>query len=155
LLSELIRFDTRNPGGDEAALATSLYEKLRALEADEVDLVRVTDGHAYVAARFGTPRLLVNAYLDTVPTGAGWSPPPHEPHVENGRLYGLGSADTKGAIAAILAAIAEVRPRDTLVLFSGDEEHGGCCMRAFLASGRASGIERAVVCEPTSLRVGT
>src|SRR5262249_39631169 len=154
LLSELIGFDTRNPGGDEAALAASLYEKLRALEADEVDLVRV-GSHAYVAARYGTPRLLVNAHLDTVPTGAGWSRPPLQPHLENGRLYGLGPADTKGPPAATRAALAEVNPKGTLVLFSGDEEHGGSCMRAFLASGRAQGIERAVVCEPTSLRVGT
>ena len=154
LLAELIAFDTRNPGGDEAALATLLYGRLRALDADEVDLDRIGD-HAYVVARYGTPRLLVNAHIDTVPVAPGWSRPPHEPHVEDGKLYGLGSADTKGAIAAILTAIAEVRPKDTLVLFSGDEEHGGSCMRTFLQSGRAKGLERAIVCEPTQLRVGT
>jgi acetylornithine deacetylase len=154
LLAELIRFDTRNPGGDEAALATLLYGRLRALSADEVDLDRVGN-HAYVTARFGTPRLLVNAHIDTVPDAPGWSRSPHEPYIEDGKLYGLGSCDTKGAIAAILTAIEEVRPKDTLVLFSGDEEHGGSCMRAFLSSGRAKGLERAIVCEPTGLRVGT
>ena len=154
LLAELIAFDTRNPGGDEAALATLLYGRLRALGADEVDLDRVGN-HAYVTARFGTPRLLVNAHLDTVPDNPGWSRPPHQPHIEDGKLYGLGACDTKGAIAAIVSAIEEARPRDTLILFSGDEEQGGSCMRTFLASGRSAGIERAIVCEPTGLRVGT
>jgi acetylornithine deacetylase len=40
------------------------------------------------------------------------------------------------------------------VLFSGDEEKGTTALRAFLASGRARGLERAIVCEPTSCRVG-
>src|SRR5262245_19635093 len=117
-LAELIGFDTRNPGGDEAALATLLYEKLRALDADEVDLERVAGGHASVVARYGTPRLLVNAHIDTVPASAGWTRSPHESYVQGGQLFGLGSADTKGAIAAILGAIGEVRPKNTMVLFS-------------------------------------
>jgi acetylornithine deacetylase len=154
-LCELVRFDTRNPGGDEAALATILYEQVRALEADEVDLERTPNGHAYVVARYGTPRLLVNAHLDTVPAAPGWSRPPLEPHLAEGRVTGLGAADTKGALAAILGALSQVRPRDTMILFSGDEEHGGTCMRTFLQSGRARGLERAVVCEPTRLRPGT
>jgi acetylornithine deacetylase len=77
------------------------------------------------------------------------------PHHEGEHLFGLGSADTKGAIAAIVAAAEVARPRDTLVLFSGDEEHGATCMRHFLASPHRQGLERAVVCEPTSMGVGT
>jgi acetylornithine deacetylase len=71
------------------------------------------------------------------------------------RLYGLGTADIKGAIAAILEALAAGPvTRPVGVLFSGDEEHGGSCVRAFLDSGAARGLERAIVCEPTSCRVG-
>jgi acetylornithine deacetylase len=68
---------------------------------------------------------------------------------------GLGAADTKGAIAAILTALGQRTPRDTMILFSGDEEVGGRVLRAFLDTGRAAGIERAIVCEPTSCRAGT
>jgi acetylornithine deacetylase len=40
------------------------------------------------------------------------------------------------------------------VLFSGDEEVGARCTSAFVASERIRGIERALVCEPTSRKVG-
>ena len=40
------------------------------------------------------------------------------------------------------------------MLFSGDEEKGGTCIRAFLDSEAARGLERAIVCEPTGCRVG-
>ena len=40
------------------------------------------------------------------------------------------------------------------MLFSGDEELGGTCLREFLASERRHGLVRAVVCEPTGCRLG-
>jgi acetylornithine deacetylase len=115
-----------------------------------------------VYARFGddAPSLLVNAHLDTVPANSGYTSPPHTLVERDGRLHGLGAADTKGAIAAILEALAiraaEQRlPRGVGVLFSGDEERGSnSCIRAFLSSDRARGLSRVIVCEPTGGRVG-
>jgi acetylornithine deacetylase len=158
LLERLIAARSHNPDGDEPALAALLAEELRARHPDEVALVEVPRPHArgaYVLARWGTPRLVVNAHLDTVPVNAGWSSDPFTARSDGGRLFGLGAADTKGAIAAILTALEERRPRDLLVLFSGDEEHTGTCMRAFLRSPAAHGLRRAIVCEPTRLAVGT
>jgi acetylornithine deacetylase len=158
LLQELVRFRTDLEGGQEPELAEHLGRALAARGADEVwvDTVTRLDGPpaAYVAARFGTPRLLVNAHLDTVPANTGWSGDPWTPRLVDGRLIGLGSCDTKGAIAAILSALDQVRPRDTLVLFSGDEEHGNVVMRTLAARGLGESIQRAVVCEPTGLRLG-
>jgi acetylornithine deacetylase len=155
-LAELISFDTRNPDGDERPLVQRLAGELRALGAATVDEVEVGE-HAYVYARFGSddPRLLLNAHLDTVPANDGYTSPPHLLVRRGDRLYGLGTADIKGAIAAILEALAAGPvTRPVGVLFSGDEEHGGSCIRAFLDSGAARGLERAIVCEPTSCRVG-
>src|SRR5262245_42410346 len=104
LLAELIRYDTRNPGGNEAELANHLMARLQQLGADQLRSERVGE-HAYLLAVFGRPRVLVNAHLDTVPPAAGWSRPPHDPWLDGGRLYGLGAADTKGAIAALLGAL--------------------------------------------------
>lgn len=154
-LERLIRVDTRNPGGDERAMARLLEAALRARGAEEVRVREQAGGHAYVWARFGRPRLLVNAHLDTVPANAGWTAEPHAPRRADGRLYGLGACDTKGAIAAILCALEAARPRDVAVLFSGDEEHRGTSLRAFLDEGGADGVTQAIVCEPTSLRAGT
>src|SRR5881394_3610434 len=148
-LAELISFDTRNPEGDEWPLVQRLAAELRALGATSVDQVEVGD-HGYVYARFGdgTPRLLLNAHVDTVPANEGYTSPPHLLVRRGDRLHGLGTADIKGAIAAILEALAAGPvTRSVGVLFSGDEEHGGSCVRAFLDSEAARGLERAIVCE--------
>src|SRR5678815_2367624 len=155
-LAELVSFDSRNPEGDERPLVERLGAELRALGASSVEEADVGE-HAYVYARFGgdTPRVLLNAHVDTVPANDGYTSPPHLLVRRGSRLYGLGTADIKGAIAAILEALAAGPvTRPVAVLFSGDEEHGGGCIRAFLDSGAARGLERAIVAEPTSCRVG-
>lgn len=164
LLAELVAFPTQQAGpergaGDERALCDHLAPMLRARGADQVivgDATRTDGGPgAYVFARWGTPRLVINAHVDTVPANAGWSRDPWTPHIADGRLYGLGSADTKGAIAATLIALDAAKPRDVGVLFSGDEEAGSHVMTAFLASPHAAGIENVIVCEPTARAAGT
>jgi acetylornithine deacetylase len=133
-----------------------LGAELRALGAASVEEALVGE-HAYVYARFGSdrPRVLLNAHVDTVPANEGYTSPPHLLVRRGDRLYGLGTADIKGAIAAILEALAAGPiTRPVGVLFSGDEEHGGGCIRAFLDSDAARGLEQAIVCEPTSCRVG-
>jgi acetylornithine deacetylase len=161
LLARLIAHRTHNPGGDEPALAALLGRELSARGADKVDVVEVPrDGAtgAYVLARWGRPRLLVNVHLDTVPPNAGWTADPfvaRRVDVADGeRVVGLGASDTKGAIAAVLCALDAKRPHDTAILFSGDEELNNTCMRRIIETGALSTIERAIVCEPTSLQVG-
>ncbi|MGE3764857.1 MAG: M20 family metallopeptidase [Kofleriaceae bacterium] len=164
LLAELVRFPTQQANaqrgpGNERALCEHLAPLLQARGADEV-LVESsprTDGSpgAYVFARWGTPKRVINAHVDTVPANAGWSREPWDPHVEGDKLYGLGSSDTKGAIAATLVALDGARPRDVGVLFSGDEEAGSRIMEAFLATPLAAPIEEVIVCEPTARAAGT
>ncbi len=158
-LADLVAFDTQNPSGNERPLALHLARELAALGADNVEAFTAGRHHG-VLARFGAaPKLLLNAHIDTVPANNGYTAPPHRLVERDGRLYGLGSCDTKGSIAAILEALAQRRStkapiRDVAVLFSGDEEKGATVARAFLASPRVRGLERAIVCEPTSCRVG-
>ena len=162
-LADLVRFKTQQAGadniaGDERPICEYLAPLLRARGADDVVVGTgtCTDGRegAYVFARWGTPKRIINAHIDTVPANAGWSRDPWAPHIENGRLYGLGSADTKGAIAATLVALESGRPRNAGVLFSGDEEAGSGVMQAFLASPHVAGIAEVIVCEPTARAAG-
>ena len=159
ILSSLVSFRSDVVEGNERPLADHLAALLRERGPDEItiaDVPRPGDGKpaSYVYARFGTPKLLVNAHLDTVPPNADWSSDPFVPRIEGDRLYALGAADTKGAAAAILAALDEATPRDTGILFSGDEEFSSVAMRAFVASPHRAVLERAIVCEPTNLKVG-
>ena len=160
-LAELVAFDTRNPGGDERSLAEYLARRLTALGARTTEVFS-TAGHYSTFACFGAqiPSLILNAHIDTVPANTGYSADPLTLVRRGNRLHGLGSADTKGAIAAILEALGELKasgamPSSLAVLFSGDEELGGACIRDFLDSERSSGLDRAIVCEPTGCRVGT
>jgi len=163
LLAELVALPTQQPGpargaGDELALCNYVAPMLRAAGADEVivEVARRSGGEpgAYVFARWGAPHRLINVHIDTVPANAGWSRDPWTPYVADGRLYGLGSADTKGAMAATLVAVTGTKPRDFGVLFSGDEEAGSSVIRAFLAGPHAAAIRQVIVCEPTTRTAG-
>ena len=57
-----------------------------------------------VATPPGAPRLTFFAHVDTEAPSGGWSSPPGEAAVRDGRVYGLGAADDKGGLVA--AAVA-------------------------------------------------
>lgn len=158
-LRKLVAFDTRNGSGNEIACVNWLAEALRAhapdtLIVETVGRSRGKTDSAFVLASWGQPKTVLNVHIDTVPSGEGWTADPLTLVERDGRAYGLGTSDIKGAAAAILAGLDDVRPRDVAILFSGDEEHGSEVMPAVIERGHLSGIERAVVCEPTSCRVG-
>lgn len=158
-LAELVAVDTQNPTGDERPLVSALASELVALRASRVERLSVGRHHGVFAAFGPSPRLLVNVHVDTVPANRGYTTPPLVLVERGGRLHGLGAADTKGAAAALLEALAhraQAGPpvEGTAVLFSGDEESGNTVLRAFVASSHVRGLEQAVVCEPTGCRVG-
>jgi acetylornithine deacetylase len=98
--------------------------------------------------------LLFVAHLDTVPAN-GWSRDPFTTWVSNNRLYGRGACDTKGSLAAMLAALDSIKdqkPRATIVVAgSVDEEFRKKGARALgQTKPRFSG---AVVGEPTDLEM--
>jgi acetylornithine deacetylase len=163
LLADFIRFPTQQAGadgqaGNERALCEHLVPLLQARGADEVvfgTAPRSEGGEgAYVFARWGTPKRVINAHVDTVPANAGWTTDPWTPKITSDRLYGLGSADTKGGIAVALTVLETLEPRDVGVLFSGDEEAGSGVMRAFLETPHVKQIREVLVCEPTARVAG-
>jgi len=94
----------------------------------------VSPGRDNVVARLGAtvpdaPTILWDAHQDTVPVG-GMSIEPFTPIVRDGRLYGRGSCDVKGGMAAMLVAIDRLRtsggPRLANVVFTAtvNEEFG-------------------------------
>ncbi len=156
LLAELVRMPTQQGGGDERALCAHLAPLLRARGAERVDIGEGlrSDGSpgAWVFATWGTPHRVINAHVDTVPANSGWSRDPWTPAIADGKLFGLGSADTKGAIAATLVALDTAKPQNFGVLFSGDEEAGSRILTQFLA--QPTQIKEVIVCEPTKRVAG-
>lgn len=101
------------------------------------------------------PRLLLNGHLDTVGV-EGMTIEPWTPTITDGRMWGRGSCDMKGGVAALLAAAHRLaassnRP-NLLVALTSDEEHASIGMADLVADGRRL-ADLAVVCEPTELSV--
>jgi succinyl-diaminopimelate desuccinylase len=73
--------------------------------------------------------ILVATHYDTVPAGTGWHHDPFKLTIEDGRAFGRGAADDKGAIACAMGALRELatlKPRANVALLaSPDEEVGG------------------------------
>ncbi len=108
------------------------------------------EGHVSWFARRGSPAVLFNVHLDTVPNGEGWSSDPLELRISEGRAYGRGACDIKGAAAALLS-LAEEGPDNMALLFTSDEEGaGGCCVSRFLETEESRSFHQVVVAEPTS-----
>jgi succinyl-diaminopimelate desuccinylase len=61
--------------------------------------------------RYGTaaPHFMFAGHVDVVPVGdeSKWTSPPFEPTIRNGKLYGRGAEDMKGAIACFIAAAVD------------------------------------------------
>ncbi|HEX8069609.1 MAG TPA: acetylornithine deacetylase [Pyrinomonadaceae bacterium] len=98
--------------------------------------------------------LALVGHTDTVPFDPSW-PEALTLTERGGRLYGRGACDTKGFIAAALAACARVelaRLKRPLALVCTADEEVGCLGAKRLAEARAFRARHAVVGEPTSLR---
>ncbi|MEP6801922.1 MAG: M20/M25/M40 family metallo-hydrolase [Acidobacteriota bacterium] len=89
------------------------------------------EGRNVVARRGeGSPCLLLNSHLDTVPAVDGWTADPWTPRIEGDRLVGLGSSDAKASVAALLEAfltapLPENGGGSLLFAATCDEETGG------------------------------
>jgi acetylornithine deacetylase len=164
LLAELVAINSVNgsmqAGPGEGALADYVADRGRVLGAD-VALDEVLPGRPNVTVRLpatsGTERprrLLFDVHLDTVPLDS--MPDALVPRVEGGRMWGRGSCDTKGSLAAVLTAMGrlagETRGRGAEVVLLGtvDEEY----LKRGIAHAVAGGLaaDAAIVGEPTNLR---
>ncbi|MCG3162627.1 MAG: N-formyl-4-amino-5-aminomethyl-2-methylpyrimidine deformylase [Acidobacteria bacterium] len=176
-LTELVQIPSENtpPTGSELGCQQYVHERLSGLGLksemyDIRDVPGLTEHTAFrherdyagrpnVAALWqgsgGGRSLLLSGHIDTVPRGsARWSRDPFGAAIEGNRLYGLGSNDMKGGIAAMLVAVealkeAGVKLRgDLLVETIVDEEFGG--VNGTLA-GRLRGhnADAAIITEPS------
>jgi acetylornithine deacetylase len=164
LLSELIGIESVNPaypGGSrgEAAVADFVEQRCRRLGLD-VERRPVLPGRDNVVATLrpmgARRRLILEAHMDTVGLG-GAGERALRPEVRDGRVHGRGACDTKGSLAAMLAAVELLLERrrehatEVVLLATVDEEHNFRGVLSYAQSGATA--EAAIVGEPTGLRV--
>ena len=104
-----------------------------------------------VSHRTDHVELAIVGHTDTVPYDPNWSEATNLTE-RDGKLYGRGSCDTKGFIAAALTALETTKPQKPLALvFTADEEIGLVGAKV-LAENKALDIRYSIVGEPTSLQ---
>lgn len=118
LLKELVAIPSVNPMGRDdfgpEFYETRLTEHLMGFFERlgvEHEQIKVVPGRSNVIARYDNPgattTILLDAHQDTVPVD-GMTIEPFTPVERGGRLYGRGSCDVKGGMAAILAAFSRI-----------------------------------------------
>lgn len=163
LTRELIRFETINPPGNETPCAEHLGGILERA-GFRIAYYPLAENRANLIASIGggggsRKPLCMSGHTDVVPLGAApWSVPPFAGDVAGGKVYGRGSTDMKGGVAAIVAAAVELAPHlegtPGLVLAITASEETGCQGANFLvdldgALGEAGAL---IVAEPTANR---
>jgi succinyl-diaminopimelate desuccinylase len=154
LTERLVSYDTSTPDGiTKAAGFVKGWLESRDIPVEELDI----RGMPLLAAKVGaaaSPRVVFHGHLDVVP---GHEEQFH-PRVAGDRLYGRGAYDMKGALAAMMGAVQELRDApDVSVVFAvvPDEESEEEVDRgtSFLIQNGFTG-DFAITGEPTDLHIG-
>ena len=154
LCREMVRIPSLS--GDEGRLAAFVAERMTAAGL-EVGTDRFGSVLGVKRGSGPGPTLHFDAHLDTVPPAdaGAWTHDPFGGEIEGGRLFGLGAADTKGSLAAMIEAAGALEAfRGTLLVSAsvGEEDLTSAAFGELLDRRPADLV---LVGEPTSLRLGT
>lgn len=162
LTRELVRFQTINPPGNEAPCARYLGSLLESV-GFSIEYHSMGENRDNLIASIGKPNgtlpICFSGHTDVVPLGAAaWSMDPFAADIADGKIYGRGTTDMKGGVAAFVAAALRLAPRlanspGVVLVITAGEERG--CEGALLLQERGV-LPKAgavVVAEPTANRV--
>lgn len=155
LLQNLIRIESYS--GKERALADFIENQMYKLGFDRVWRDRCGNIIGFMAGHANEhKKLLFDAHMDTVGISDTWSRLPFEGQIEQELIYGRGTTDTKGAMAAALTGVAYAKEDGKLfwdVFIScsvGEEFHEGVALKEIMDSINPDAV---VICEPSNLKV--
>ncbi len=113
LCRELVRHESLS--GQEGAVADAVEREMKALGYDEVERDELGSVVGVVAGARPGARVLLDAHMDVVPATEPerWRYPPFSAARAEGRIWGRGTTDIKGSLAALVVAIGTL-PRAEL-----------------------------------------
>lgn len=152
-------FDPKKEGFNEKEVAYFVADYLIKLGL-EVHIDEVVPGRPNVIGilrgESQGKTLLFEGHTDVVTAGdiGEWNYPPFEGTIDHDRIYGRGSCDTKGNLAAAIFAVKAIV--DAGAAFKGnillcipvDEEGMMIGIKDFIKKGWADNVDAAVICEP-------
>lgn len=165
LTQDLVRIPTQNPPGNEKGCAEFIHRTLNQWGAETKLIYEPFPDRPQVMATVNGseagPTIILNGHMDVVPEGSRsqWKYDPYGGVVEGGRVYGRGSSDMKGGLAAMMMLVKLLHekglPRGKVVFqFVIGEETGDPGTRHLL-SVLGNKADYGIVLEPTLLRVAT
>ncbi|MEW6670112.1 MAG: M20/M25/M40 family metallo-hydrolase [Thermodesulfobacteriota bacterium] len=147
LLQQLIRFDTTNPPGNEAACIAFINALLAEAGIQTTILAQSPRRPNIVARLTGQGRaapLLLYGHVDVVTTeNQDWQQPPFSGNLVDGYVWGRGTLDMKSGVAMMLAAFLRAKkekcrpPGDIILAVVSDEETGGDLGARYLVENHA------------------
>jgi succinyl-diaminopimelate desuccinylase len=162
LLQRLIQIKSVNPPGNEKEIA-SFIKRLLLKNNIPSELVPLEEGRSSVVAKIEGKEernITLCGHLDTV--GAieeDWSKPPLEGIIEEGKMYGRGTSDMKGGIAAIIYTLILLKRRGITpqkkvqLALTADEEWGYRGVKTLVDQGFFDQTDFLIITEPTNLQV--
>lgn len=114
------------------------------ITADNMDFdsVNLFSQVGYAEYGDGDEMLAILTHIDVMPAGEGWSVPPFEGTVKDGKIYGRGALDNKGPAVASLYALAALKDncvtlnKRVRLIFGCDEESGWSDMEFYKSTGQ-------------------
>jgi succinyl-diaminopimelate desuccinylase len=160
LTRELLAFNNINPPGNEDEIARFAGSILSG-HGFHTEYHLFSEGRLHLIAERGLtrscPPIVLSGHFDTVPLGSKkWNYDPFSGKVEDGRIWGRGSSDMKGGVAAmIIAAIEAFKGSEPAggvrLIFSAAEELGCIGIKQLAETWKDHGEASAVIVgEPTS-----
>ncbi|MEB1808325.1 MAG: M20 family metallopeptidase [Bacillaceae bacterium] len=146
-------------GGNEEKVALFVADYLTKLGI-EVHVEEVEPGRPNVIGIIDSgkpgPTLLFEGHTDVVTEGdiEAWEYDPFGAVIQDGRMYGRGTNDTKGNLACMITAVHSLlRDQEEwsgkiILCIPCDEEGMMIGIKHFIKQGWAEGVDGAIICEP-------
>jgi succinyl-diaminopimelate desuccinylase len=152
-------YDPNKKGANEEAAAVFIADYLRE-EGFEVHFETVVPGRpnviAFLRGKAPGKTLLFEGHTDVVTAGDinAWEYDPFGAEIIGGKIYGRGTCDTKGNLAAAIFAAKAIKDSgeafkgNILLCIPCDEEGMMIGIKDFIKRGWADNVNAAVICEP-------
>ena len=162
LLQALVRIPSIT--GTETEIAQFITDYLQRLNLS-VERLEAEPGRPNLICTWDSgypgPTLLLNDHLDMIPPGPleYWTHPPFGAEIDDGKVYGRATIDTKSGLTTILVTARLLKELaiplrgKLLLIFSCDEEVGGRLGMQYLGSLGRLKADMALVAEPTTMQV--
>ena len=163
-LQKLVQINSENPPGNESKIANYIKGFLSSNNIDS-EIVRLEEGRDSLVAKIPGKEernITFCGHMDTVRVKKEyWSKPPFQGLIENSRMYGRGTSDMKGGLAAMLYASVLLKrrgiiPEKTVQLaLTADEEWKYRGAKNLVNGGYFDKTDFLIITEPSNLKVST